>query len=286
MPKVALAGPARPQAADGADGDRDRARRRDGHRHVRPHRLDQGRLRRDLHRDLPRHRRDRHRQVRVRPLRPVEHARAPPFDRVAARARCARCPTSHDAVGGVGGIAHLVGHERQGDRLRRRAAPRLQRRPGRDPQFNTLTLVDGDWPGADELVVDKATAGKKDLEVGQTIGVEANGPVRQMRISGLVKFGGASSLGGATLAGFDLPTAQPLFDKRGQARPDPRAGEAGRRRPSSSRPRSRRSCRRTRRCGPARRRRPRTRPTRRASSRFLQNFLLAFGGIALFVGAS
>ena len=40
------------------------------------------------------------------------------------------------------------------------------------------------------------------------------------RISGLVKFGGASSLGGATLAGFDLPTAQTLFDKHGPARRD------------------------------------------------------------------
>ena len=46
-----------------------------------------------------------------------------------------------------------------------------------------------------------------------------------MKISGLVQFGGASSLGGATLAGFDLPTAQRLFERVGQARPDPREGE-------------------------------------------------------------
>ena len=95
------------------------------------------------------------------------------------------------------------------------------------PQFNTLTLVDGTWPRRERgRGRPRRRPSKKHLEVGQTIGVEANGPVRQMKISGLVKFGGASSLGGATLAGFDLPTAQALFGKVGQARPDPRDGEA------------------------------------------------------------
>ena len=37
-----------------------------------------------------------------------------------------------------------------------------------------------------------------------------------MRISGIVKFGSVSSIGGATLAGFDLPTAQRLFGKEGK----------------------------------------------------------------------
>ena len=84
------------------------------------------------------------------------------------------------------------------------------------PQFNSLTLVDGAWPGANEVVVDKSTAGKKDLAVGDTIGVQVEGPVRQLKISGLVKFGAVSSIGGATLAGFDLATAQRLFDKEGK----------------------------------------------------------------------
>ena len=37
-----------------------------------------------------------------------------------------------------------------------------------------------------------------------------------MRISGFVHFGGAASLGGATLSGFDLPTAQRLFQRIGK----------------------------------------------------------------------
>ena len=46
------------------------------------------------------------------------------------------------------------------------------------PQFNSLTLVEGAWPRANEVVVDKSTAGKKDLAVGDTIGVQVEGPVR------------------------------------------------------------------------------------------------------------
>jgi putative ABC transport system permease protein len=84
------------------------------------------------------------------------------------------------------------------------------------PQFNSLSLVTGHWPGPDQVVVDTNTASKKGLHAGQTIGVQAIGPVVPMRISGLVRFGSASSLGGATLAGFDLSTAQRLFEKVGK----------------------------------------------------------------------
>src|SRR5262245_33151675 len=82
--------------------------------------------------------------------------------------------------------------------------------------FNPLTLVDGTWPGANEVVIDKSTADKKDFKVGDTIGVQAEGPVQRLRISGIVRFGSVSTIGGATLSGFDLPTAQRLFDKDGQ----------------------------------------------------------------------
>ena len=61
------------------------------------------------------------------------------------------------------------------------------------------------------IVVDKATADKENFAVGETIGVQAEGPVNRLKISGLVKFGSVSTIGGATLSGFDLPTAQRLF---------------------------------------------------------------------------
>ena len=85
-----------------------------------------------------------------------------------------------------------------------------------DSVFNPLTLVDGDWPGPGELVVDKETAADEDFEVGETIGVQAEGPAERLRVSGIVQFSSGLTIGGATLAGFDLPTAQRLFKKVGR----------------------------------------------------------------------
>ncbi len=153
-----------------------------------------------------------------------------------------------------------------------------------DSRFNPLALVQGSWPGANEVVVDKSTAGKEHLRPGQTIGVQAEGPVQQLRISGIVKFGSVSTIGGATLAGFDLPTAQRLFGKRGKldeiavaARPgvtDTKlVDEVGSVLPPTAEAKS---------------------ATQQAESdaedtnsfiSFLRGFLLAFGGIALFVGS-
>jgi ABC-type antimicrobial peptide transport system permease subunit len=85
-----------------------------------------------------------------------------------------------------------------------------------DSPFNILTLVQGGWPGNDEVVIDKETASKEDFEVGETIGVQAEGPVQHLKLSGIVQFSSGLTIGGATLAGFDLPTAQRLFKKEGR----------------------------------------------------------------------
>src|SRR6188508_437108 len=85
-----------------------------------------------------------------------------------------------------------------------------------DSVFNPLTLIEGQWPAANEVVVDKETASKEDFAVDDTVGVQAEGPVQRMRVSGIVQFSSGLTIGGATLAGFDLPTAQRLFKKVGQ----------------------------------------------------------------------
>jgi len=119
------------------------------------------------------------------------------------------------AIGGVEGDAHLIGDN--GKAIVFGGAPNLgfSVDPTK-PEFSSLTLVKGSWPGADEVIVDESTAGKKDLEVGQSIGVQSRGPVEQFKISGIARYGAVSSIGGATLAGFDLRTAQTLFGKAGQ----------------------------------------------------------------------
>jgi putative ABC transport system permease protein len=83
-------------------------------------------------------------------------------------------------------------------------------------QLNTLTLVSGSWPKAGEVVIDQAAADKAGYKAGDIIGILTNGPVRKMRLSGIVKFGSSNGILGATLAGFDLGTAQRLFDRQGK----------------------------------------------------------------------
>ena len=85
-----------------------------------------------------------------------------------------------------------------------------------DSPFNPLTLVKGAWPGPDQVVIDESTVDKENFAVGQEVGVQGEGPVQRLRISGIVRFGSVSTIGGATLAGFDLPTAQRIFHKQGK----------------------------------------------------------------------
>ena len=112
--------------------------------------------------------------------------------------------------------------ERQGDRLRRRAEPRLQHRSDPDPPFNPLTLVGGSWPGPGEVVIDESTAGQEAPR-----GRRARSACRPRARSngcaspGIVKFGSVSAIGGATLAGFELATAQRPVRQAGAVRRDP-----------------------------------------------------------------
>jgi putative ABC transport system permease protein len=98
-------------------------------------------------------------------------------------------------------------------------APRLgvSLDPKTDMRFNPSKLVAGSWAsGPDEVVIDQATAKKKGLGAGDHIGVQTYGPAHQFRITGVAKYSGNVSLGGVTFAIFDQPTAQRLFRKAGQ----------------------------------------------------------------------
>jgi putative ABC transport system permease protein len=124
-------------------------------------------------------------------------------------------PDVRVADGSVNGEAQLIG--KTGKAIVHGGAPNLGFSIARgDSPFNPLTLVDGSWPKHNEVVVDKSTASKDHFRIGQIVGVQAIGSVQQLRVSGIVKFGSVATIGGATLAGFDLPTAQKLFGKRGK----------------------------------------------------------------------
>ena len=136
-------GSRRAQAPRPADRVRDRARRRDGVGHLRPHRHDQEGLRHDLHGLVPERRRGRQRQDGVREHEQHDRAVGPG---VAARADQGRCPASQDAVGGVEyDQTHLVG--RNGKSISTGGAPNLGFSVNpRDQLFNPLKLVAGRWP--------------------------------------------------------------------------------------------------------------------------------------------
>ena len=121
------------------------------------------------------------------------------------------------AEGGIDDKAQLVG--RNGKVIATHGAPRLafSVHPHGDQRFNPLTLVAGAYPiGSGQIALDANTASKSHYKVGDEIGVIARGPERSYRISGIVKIGGVSSLGSATMAIFDFPTAQQIFDKIGK----------------------------------------------------------------------
>jgi putative ABC transport system permease protein len=126
-------------------------------------------------------------------------------------------PGVQDAVGGVEYDAtHLVG--RNGKSISTGGAPNLgfSTNP-RDQLFNPLKLVRGSWPiGSTEVAIDAGTASAHHYTVGQTIGVSVHGPTKPFKIVGIAELGGVESIGGATLAIFDLPTAQKLFQKEGE----------------------------------------------------------------------
>ena len=137
----------------------------------------------------------------------------PPFSQSLLE-RVQRLPGVKDAIGDVSGSLQLV---KNGNAITSGGAPNLgfSVDPAK-PQFSSLRLVSGSWPGPTGVVIDTTTASRKNLKTGDEVGVQGVGPVVQLKISGLVKFGSASSLGGATLAGLQLPTAQRLLGRAGK----------------------------------------------------------------------
>ena len=187
------------------------------------------------------------------------------------------------AEGSVNGEAQLIGDDNKA--IVYGGAPNLgfSIENGNSP-FNPLSLVEGSWPSGDEVVIDGSTADKEGFVVGDTVGVQGRGPVEQLRISGIVKFGSVSTIGGATLAGFDLPTAQRVFDMQGKLDEIAVAAKAGVSDEQLAQA-----------LGDIL---PRNTQVRTADEQaqndakdtnsfisFLRTFLLSFGGIALFVGA-
>ncbi len=187
------------------------------------------------------------------------------------------------ALGGVAGEAQII--KKDGKVLTSGGAPSLgfSVDPSQ-PRFNSLTLAEGAWPKTNEVAIDEASYKKGDFEIGQPIDIASRGPAETMKLSGIVRFGSLSSLGGATIAAFDLPTAQRMFDKVGRLDQIRVAAENG---VSTQQLMSNLESG----LGPTVRVRSGEGQAEEDASGtnefigFLQKFLLAFAGIALFVGS-
>jgi len=81
--------------------------------------------------------------------------------------------------------------------------------------------------GPTEAVVDAGTAKKHHLAVGDKVKILFSGPSQTFELVGVVGFGSADNLGGATFALFDLPTAQQVLNRRGQLDQIAVAGRTG-----------------------------------------------------------
>ncbi|HWG56233.1 MAG TPA: FtsX-like permease family protein [Gaiellaceae bacterium] len=211
-------------------------------------------------------------------------ASAPPFDEaLLERVR---------AVDGVAQAEGSVDHEttqlidREGEAIVSGGAPNFGFSiANAESPFNPLTLVSGEWPGPDEVVIDRKTAESEGYAVGDRIGVQAEGPVEQLTISGIVLFGSSgASIGGATLAGFDLPTAQRLFDKEGKLDEIAVAAEPGIE-PEALIAELEEVLPETTRVVSAMQQAQEDATETNEFITFLRGFLLAFAGIALFVGS-
>ena len=207
---------------------------------------------------------------------------APSFD-ASLLQKVRSLPEVGEAEGQVNGEAHLIGKD--GKAIVYGGAPNLGFSIANGAsRFNPLQLVSGAWPKANEVVIDKSTASKEHFTIGQVVGEQAQGPVERLRVSGIVKFGSVSTIGGATLSGFDLLTAQHLFEKPGKLDEIAVAAAQG-----VSTPKLLTSIQKIL---------PPDTHVRTAKAQshedaketdsfisFLQKFLLGFGGVALFVGS-
>lgn len=118
------------------------------------------------------------------------------------------------ANGGVNDVATVF--DKNGKRLNKGGAPALMFSSS-PPPFNPLTYVQGHAPAnANEVTLDQHTADDHGFKIGQTVLVGSKLPAKRYVVTGIGKFGDVSEFGGATIAIFTLPEAQRISQKRGR----------------------------------------------------------------------
>jgi putative ABC transport system permease protein len=131
------------------------------------------------------------------------------------RDQIAQIPGVRIAGGSVGGYAQYIG--KNGKPVTTGGSPTIGLSISDHPELRAAgTLREGALPtGPDQVAVDAQTARNQGFHIGDRVEILFQGPPRQFTVSGVIGFGQADNLAGATLAGFDLPAAQQLLNRAG-----------------------------------------------------------------------
>ena len=141
-----------------------------------------------------------------------ENVEPPPFD-----ASVLRRVRSVDGVAAAEGSITSLGQivDEEGDPIGSQFAPKFIFSAA-SPRFDPLTYVEGHPPrNANEAAVDQSTADRGGLDLGGTVGVAGEAPLKDYRIVGLTRLGETSTGGSASVA-LTLPEAQRVAGKRGE----------------------------------------------------------------------
>lgn len=119
------------------------------------------------------------------------------------------------AEGSVFGFALVL--DKHGDPIQPGGAPTIGTSVTADRELaGAATFREGRTPsGAQEMALDARTAKEAGFALGDTVDVVLQGGRRTFTLVAIIGFGETDSLLGATLAGFDLPTAQQVLGKGG-----------------------------------------------------------------------
>ena len=119
------------------------------------------------------------------------------------------------ASGSVGGYAQFVAPD--GKAISTGGAPTLGISYDPDPRISALRIVDGRPPTtSNQVVMDEGTADKYGFRVGERVRILLTGAPRTFTITGIARFGTVKNLAGATVAAFDVPTAQAVLGEVGR----------------------------------------------------------------------
>jgi putative ABC transport system permease protein len=129
--------------------------------------------------------------------------------------RVSAVPGVEAAEGSVTGYAQYIAPD--GKAISTGGAPTLGVSFDPNQQISALRLTQGTGPTTPgDVVMDLGTAQKYDFKVGEHVRILLAGPSKTFTITGFARFGTADNLAGATLAAFDIPTAQAVLGRVGQ----------------------------------------------------------------------